>query len=89
MSCDILQLLSCTQIISIADLHHIKADPDPALHFNADPDPVFHYNAGPDPDPAPHESDEICDQWSTDPQGLHFDSPGLYCECSRPSAALF
>ncbi len=23
----------------VSDLHHFKADPDPAFHFNADPDP--------------------------------------------------
>jgi hypothetical protein len=24
---------------SVADLHHLDADPDPACHFDADPDP--------------------------------------------------
>jgi hypothetical protein len=38
---------------SVADPHHLDADPDPASHFDADPDtdPTFHFNA--DPDPAP------------------------------------
>jgi hypothetical protein len=26
---------------SLADPHHIDADPDPAFHFDADPDPTF------------------------------------------------
>jgi hypothetical protein len=38
-------------ICSIAEPHHIDADPDPACHFDADPDPdpTFHFDAG-DPD---------------------------------------
>jgi hypothetical protein len=46
---------------SVADPHHLDADPDPACHFdaNADPDPAFHFDAGPhhldaDADPACH-----------------------------------
>jgi hypothetical protein len=35
---------------SVADLHRIDADPDPAFHFDADPDPTFHYDSDPDPD---------------------------------------
>ncbi len=57
MSCDIFQLLSCTQIIRVADPHHFNADPDPAFHYNADPDPAFHFNADPVPDH--HQSDGI------------------------------
>jgi len=29
----------CYVLISVADPHHIDADPDPAFHFDADPDP--------------------------------------------------
>jgi hypothetical protein len=38
---------------SVADPHHVDADPDPAFHFDADPDPdlTFHSDANPDPDP--------------------------------------
>jgi hypothetical protein len=37
---------------SVANPHHINADPDPACHFNedADPDPAFHFDAVPDLD---------------------------------------
>jgi hypothetical protein len=35
--------------ISVADPHHLDADPDPTFHFDADPDPAFHLNADPDP----------------------------------------
>ncbi len=39
---------------SLADPHHVDADPDPACHFDADPvsDPTFqliHVHADPDP----------------------------------------
>jgi hypothetical protein len=37
---------------SVADPHHIDADPDHARHFNADADPACHFDA--DPDPACH-----------------------------------
>jgi hypothetical protein len=46
-------------IDSVADPHHIDADPDadpdPACHFDAnpDPDPTSHFYAGLDPDPDP------------------------------------
>ncbi len=36
-------------ISSVADPHHLYADPDPACHFDADPDPAFHFDADPDP----------------------------------------
>ncbi len=48
-------------IISVADPHHVDADPDPTfhsdadpdlnpnLHFDANPDPAFHFKADPDP----------------------------------------
>jgi hypothetical protein len=31
---------------SVADPHHLDAnpDPDPASHFDADPDPTFHFD---------------------------------------------
>jgi hypothetical protein len=38
--------------LSVADPHHLDADPDPACHFDADPDPACHFDA--DPDPACH-----------------------------------
>jgi len=31
----------------------------------------------------------ICDLWSLDPPGLHFEPPGLHREGTRPSTALF
>jgi len=43
---------------SVADPHHLDADPDPsclfdpdpapACHFDADPDPTFHFDADPE-----------------------------------------
>jgi hypothetical protein len=32
---------------SVADPHHLDADPDPACHFDADPDPdtTFYFDA--------------------------------------------
>ncbi len=54
-------------------------DPDPAFHFIADPYPAFHLHA--DPDPAPqHPVIQICNHWSTDHPGLHFERPSLHCE---------
>jgi hypothetical protein len=35
--------------ISVADMHHSDADPDPACDFDADTDPTFHINADPNP----------------------------------------
>jgi hypothetical protein len=37
-------------IASVADPHHIDADPDPTYHFDAHPDPTHHFDADPDPD---------------------------------------
>ncbi len=37
---------------SVADPHHIDADPDPDCPFDSDPDPACHFDA--DPDPACH-----------------------------------
>ncbi len=34
---------------SVADPHHLDADPDPAFHFDGDPDPAFHFDGDPDP----------------------------------------
>ena len=34
---------------SVADPHHLDADPDPAFHLDADPDPTFQFDADPDP----------------------------------------
>jgi hypothetical protein len=36
--------------ISVADPHHVDADPDPACHFDADPDPDPAYNFNTDTD---------------------------------------
>jgi hypothetical protein len=41
-------------ISSVADPHHIYADPDPACHFDANPDPTFHNDADPDPNADPN-----------------------------------
>jgi hypothetical protein len=30
---------------SVADLHHLDADPDPACHFDADQDTAYHFDA--------------------------------------------
>jgi hypothetical protein len=35
---------------SVADPHHIDADPDPTYHFGADPYPTYYFDAVPDPD---------------------------------------
>ncbi len=37
--------------VSVADPHHLNADPDPASHFDADPDPTVHSDTGAGPDP--------------------------------------
>jgi hypothetical protein len=34
---------------SVADPHHLDADPDSTFHFDADPDPACHFDADPDP----------------------------------------
>ncbi len=39
---------------SVADSHHIDADPYPACHHDADPDPASHFDADADPDPDFH-----------------------------------
>jgi hypothetical protein len=39
-----------TDTSSVADPHHVDADPDPACPVDADPDSRFHFNANPDPD---------------------------------------
>jgi hypothetical protein len=36
-------------INSVADPHHVDADPDSACHFDAEPDLTFHIGADPDP----------------------------------------
>ncbi len=62
------------------------ADPDPAFYFNedSDTDPALHFNEDPDPYPAPFfEVMGICDHWFIDPPQLHFEPPGLRCECTR------
>jgi hypothetical protein len=35
---------------TVADPHHLDADPDPNYHFDANPDPTYHLYADPDPD---------------------------------------
>jgi hypothetical protein len=34
---------------SVADPHHLDADPDPSFHFVAGPDTPFYFDADPDP----------------------------------------
>jgi hypothetical protein len=34
--------------ISVADLHHFDADPDPACHIDEDQDRTFYFDADPD-----------------------------------------
>jgi hypothetical protein len=44
----------CSQEVgfsSVADPHHVDADPYPNYHFDADPDPNYHFDADADPDP--------------------------------------
>ncbi len=50
-------------------------------HFNEDPDAAFYFNAYPDLRPPPN--------WSTDPQGLHFEPPSPHCERPRPPRIHF
>jgi hypothetical protein len=45
---------------------------DPGFHFNADPDLLL------------IKVMRICDNWSTDSSGLHFEPPRLHCERLRP-----
>jgi hypothetical protein len=64
---------------------------DPGVTFNADPDPDFHYNV--DPDSTFHFKGDpdvmgICDHWSIDPSGLHFEPPVLHRERPRSFMAL-
>jgi hypothetical protein len=50
---------------TVADPHHLDADPDLAFHSHEDPDPTFHSDEDPDPifhseedsDPVPYQSD--------------------------------
>jgi hypothetical protein len=61
---------------SVADPHHIDADPDPTFHPNADPDPAFQFDA--DPDPTTHFLPDLDPPMlQNDPQRLppfHFDA---------------
>ncbi len=36
-------------LCSVADPHHVDADPDPAFHFDTDPDPTCHSDLDPEP----------------------------------------
>jgi hypothetical protein len=36
-------------LFTVADQHHVDADPDPALHFDVDADPTFHSDVDTDP----------------------------------------
>ncbi len=75
----VVKIILYAQIIlecRVADPHHFYAEPDPAFHFNEDPFLV--------PDPAPRQKVMgICDPWTLDPPGLHFEPPPL-----RASTAL-
>jgi hypothetical protein len=72
----------------VADPHHLHADPDSVFNFNADPDLAFYLNAG--PDLAVHfNASGICNHWSLDLPGLHFESQGLHYKRTRPSLSLF
>jgi hypothetical protein len=44
---------------SVADPHHVDADPDPAFHFDADPDLTFLSFADPGPDPTTQFSQDL------------------------------
>jgi hypothetical protein len=62
---------------SVADPHHLDADPDPAsyfdadpdpdpaCYFDADPDPAYHFDADPDPDPTFQFDEGPCGSGST------------------------
>jgi hypothetical protein len=56
----------------VVNPHHFNVDPDPAFYFNADPDPAFHSIL--------IRIQLLCDHWSINPQGLHFEPPGLHCD---------
>jgi hypothetical protein len=74
----------------IADPRHFTADPEPFFHFHTDQDPAFHFTADADSNPAPLQSDGICDHWSIlDPPGPHFEPPVLHCERPLIFMALF
>ncbi len=36
-------------ICSVADTHHVDADPEPSYHFDADPELSVHFDGDPDP----------------------------------------
>jgi hypothetical protein len=63
------------QLRRVADQHFFNVDPEPAFQLNADPDTAFHFSADADADPYPAliKVMRICDHWSTDPPGLHFE----------------
>ncbi len=59
---EVWKLFDFVPVGSVADPHHVDADPDPVCHFDADadsdpacqfdadPDPTFHFDAVPDQD---------------------------------------
>ncbi len=51
--------------ISVADPHHVDADPDPACHFDVDPNPCI-FDA--DPDPACHFDADLDSIFHFDPE---------------------
>ncbi len=54
-----------------------------------DPDTVFHFNADPDPDQLLWKVMGICEHWSIDPLGLHFEPAGLHLWASTALHAIF
>jgi hypothetical protein len=61
---------------SVADPHHVDADPNPSFTFDADPDLCPTFTSDADPDPAPRKSDKVIRTYDHKP-------------ISRPSMAPF
>jgi hypothetical protein len=76
---------SCYLLVSVANPHHVDADPDSACHFDADPNPARHFDADPNPaynfdanpDPAYHFVPDPACHLDEDPD------PAYHFECMR------
>ncbi len=75
----------CLEVVSrVADPHHFHADPYPAFYSNAIRIQRFTLIRI----LLLIKVMEICNKFSIDPQGLHFEPPSLHCERPRLSTAL-
>jgi hypothetical protein len=68
----------------VSNPHHFNADPGQLLHFYADPDPDPAFSLYTDPDLLLIKVMQTCDNWPTDPPGLHFEPPRLHLGVHGP-----